>query len=180
MRLDRLRAQEERRAGFFVRRTLSDDQGDLELRRRQLIGCERITATDRFTGCADLMSCTVGPGLGAELFERRECRAEVLPRLGPAARPAQPLAEAELGACALEGCRRQRMDCEGLFEVGFEVAIRGEEAAAARRGREGPAALRATGLVLEGRELALSVRAIAHADVRLDQVRSPLDHGGLS
>jgi hypothetical protein len=57
----------------------------------------------------------VGPGPGTESFEGIGCEPQVVPRLGAAAVPTQPLTEQQASAGALERRSTLGMECQGFL-----------------------------------------------------------------
>src|SRR5438105_8632312 len=81
--LDGLRAEEELRADVAVRESLRDEEGDLQLLRRQALRSRRIASTQTLAARAQLGSGPLRPRARAHLLERArlvlvqlECRLE--------------------------------------------------------------------------------------------------------
>src|SRR5438046_3168737 len=102
VRLDRLRAQEERRARLLVCRAARDDESDLKLLGGQLLGRVRVAPPRRLAAGCELRSCALAPGGCAQTLEGLQGLTQRLSCLSAPLGAAETLAEAELGARALE------------------------------------------------------------------------------
>src|SRR3990170_729463 len=140
VRLDRLRAEEERCPRLAVRRAACDDECDLELLRRQLLCCGGRPPSRLLSGGGEFGVDALLPGRRVEPLEGLERGMEALACLDPPARAAEPLREAELGAGALEGGRRALVPAEGLLELAAELLVGREKPPAASGRRERPCA----------------------------------------
>src|SRR5262245_25752720 len=173
--LDRLRAEEERRARLFVRRAVRDDQGDLELLRSQLFGGVRVPRTRCFARRSQLAARPFGPRRRAELLKSVERLPERLPCVRAFPSAAEPLAEAQLRPRKLEGRCRQPVHPQRLLEQLLVARIVGKQAAAAGGGRLRPGAAGRLGEGLERPQGAFGVVAPSRPYVGLDQIGGPLD-----
>src|SRR3990170_18645 len=81
VRLDRLRAEEERCARLAVRRPARDDEGDLELLRGQLLRCGGRPPSRLLSGGGELGVDALLPGRSVEALEGLERRMEALARV---------------------------------------------------------------------------------------------------
>ena len=93
--------------------------------------------------------------------------------LGATAGAAQPLAEAELSAGALERCCAALVQRERSAEVRLESIVVGRQAPATARARKGERAAGALCLSLEHGEDGLGAIGLVDADMRLGEILRP-------
>jgi hypothetical protein len=103
--LDGFRGDEERRGHVSVRLALGDEAGDLQFLRRELLLSRGLTTAQRQTRCSELGPRALRPWRGAAALESLERSAEMYARVASLTAAAEPLAEAELVASALEDAR---------------------------------------------------------------------------
>src|SRR5205823_3575350 len=103
--LDGLGTQVEPSRRLLRGRAFGQGERHLQLLRRELLAITVVAHARRLAAGVELGHRPLRPGRRAELVERLEGRAQPAPRVDPAARPAEALAEVQLRAGALEPVR---------------------------------------------------------------------------
>src|SRR5438309_3139786 len=122
VRLDGLRADEERGACLSVRCSLGDLEGDLQFLQRQLVDCGRYSA-NRFSGGAEFIASAFGPWTGADGLERLQGVVKVIARIAPLLRSSESFAIAELGPRTLERHRGAVMELQRSAKGTLKVIL---------------------------------------------------------
>ena len=103
MGLDRLGTHEELGRRFAICGAFRDHEGHLELLWGQLVTGVRNPAARPLAARGELPPRSVRPGSGAEAIEGLERGPQLSSRVGAPSPTAQPLTEAELRPCPVEG-----------------------------------------------------------------------------
>jgi hypothetical protein len=115
--IDRSRAEEQLRGYVTVGQATPDEADDLDLLRGEVVHRGRVSLAGGLARSPQLLSGPIGPWNGTDLLERLESRAQVGPRIDPATRPPQILAESQLGARTVDTMVGSAMQLNRTLEL---------------------------------------------------------------
>jgi len=139
VRLDRLGAEEQLGRGFPDGGAVGDDQRDAKFLRGEHVGGGMAAGGwGADAGGAEFAAGALCPWVGGESLEGSERVGKLVAGVCAAARSAESLAIAQLGAGALQRARHVIVQPERVQELFLECVVFSEQATAACRCRESP------------------------------------------